>query len=432
MGQNNPQQCPYGLYAEQLSGTAFTAPRGKNQRTWFYRIRPSVLHGPFKPLNDRKYSRICSDWSGAIVDPTQMRWGPEPLLAPSDERDKGGATSSSSTFSPVPPTTFLAGLATMAGTGDPCSKQGLAIHMYNCNVSMIDEAFSCADGDMLVVPETGALTLRTECGVLNVAPCEIAVVPRGVKFSVAVDGPSRGYVLELYQGHFELPGLGPIGANGLANPRDFLYPSAAFEDIEYADPAQPFTVLHKFGGEMFSATMDHSPFDVVAWHGNYAPFKYDLRHFCCINSVTFDHPDPSIYTVLTAPSDTAGVAIADFVIFPPRWMVMEHTFRPPWYHRNCMTEFMGMVYGKYDAKEGFMPGGASLHSCMSAHGPDAPTFEKASTAPLKPTKFDAGLAFMFETSAVLKLTKYAIEAPHRDLAYPTCWKACKKKFNGKI
>uniref|UniRef100_A0A7S2S237 homogentisate 1,2-dioxygenase n=1 Tax=Rhizochromulina marina TaxID=1034831 RepID=A0A7S2S237_9STRA len=406
VGQNNPQQCPYKLYAEQLSGTAFTAPRDKNKRTWLYRIRPSVLHGAFEEMDA---GRIVTDWGReGRVDPSQFRWAP-PAMPPAETA-----------------VDFVEGLVTMAGNGDATLKTGLAIHMYTANASMGDKAFCNSDGDLLIVPDTGALTVQTELGVLEVAPKEIAVVPRGMRFSVAVAGPVRGYVLELYQGHFELPNLGPIGSNCLANARDFLTPRARFEDRDV-----PYMVINKFGGKLFRATMDHSPFDVVAWHGNYVPFKYDLTRFCCINSVTFDHPDPSIYTVLTAPSDTPGVAVADFVIFPPRWMVMEDTFRPPWYHRNCMSEFMGMVYGKYDAKEGFMPGGASLHSCMSAHGPDAATHAKASTGDLQPVKFDAGLAFMFESTYMLKLTQYALDAPWRDQDYLHCWDGLPKHFDGK-
>jgi len=324
----------------------------------------------------------------------------------------------------------VAGLATMAGCGSPENKEGLAIHTYNVNESMKDKAFSNADGDFLIIPQIGTLQVQTELGELIVAPCEICVVPRGVRFAVhLVPGTlaGRGYVLELYQGHFELPNLGPIGANGLASARDFLSPVARFEDRECA-----FTVVNKFGGQLWQCTMGHSPFDVVAWHGNYTPYKYDLRNFCCINSVTFDHPDPSIYTVLTAPSPEDGTAVCDFVIFPPRWMVMERTFRPPYYHRNCMTEFMGMVWGKYDAKEGFRPGGASLHSCMTPHGPDAATFAKASSVDQKPVWFDSGLAFMFETNALLRLTPYALEAPHRDTDYQACWEGCPKLFTGDI
>ena len=196
------------------------------------------------------------------------------------------------------------------------------------------------------------------------------MIPRGIKFRVDLpDGASRGYICESYGAPFRLPELGAIGANGLANARDFLAPVAAFEDLD-AD----CRIVAKFLGKLWVAEIDHSPLDVVAWHGNYAPYKYDLARFNCINTVSFDHPDPSIYTVLTSPS---GV---DFAIFPPRWLVAEHTFRPPWFHRNLMNEFMGLIFGKYDAKaEGFLPGGASLHNCMSGHGPDAETYERAST-----------------------------------------------------
>lgn len=319
---------------------------------------------------------------------------------------------------------WVDGLRTMAGNGDPTAKSGLVIHMYNCNRSMVDTAMYNSDGDFLIVPQVGTLHIQTEMGFLEVAPKEIVVIQRGIRFRVAVDGPSRGYVLELYNGHFQLPDLGPIGSNGLANPRDFLFPVAAYEDRDV-----DYVVINKYGGHMFSSVMHHSPFNVVAWHGNYCPYKYDLSRFNTMNSVSYDHPDPSIYTVLTCPTDTPGVALCDFVIFPPRWMVMDKSFRPPYYHRNVMTEFMGMVWGKYDAKVGFQPGGASLHSCMSAHGPDADTFIKASTAELKPEYFGGGLAFMFETCLMLKLTPWAMAAPHRDVEYAKCWQQLPRVFS---
>jgi homogentisate 1,2-dioxygenase len=315
-------------------------------------------------------------------------------------------------------------------------KSGLAIHMYAANKSMGDKSFQNSDGDFLIVPQEGTLTIWTEFGIMKVQQNEICVVQRGMHFSVGVEGPSRGYVLEIFASHFTLPELGPIGSNGLANPRDFMTPVAAYEDKE-----SPFLVVNKFCGELFQCEQRHSPFNVVAWHGNYVPYKYDLNKFCCINSVTFDHPDPSIYTVLTCQSDTPGVAVADFVIFPPRWMTMEHTFRPPWYHRNTMTEFMGMIWGEYDAKaqgklgasekptKGFFAGGASLHSCTTPHGPDAKTFEGASSADLVPVKFDKGMAFMFETTYMLKLTDHALNAPEREKDYWKCWSDLPKKFN---
>jgi homogentisate 1,2-dioxygenase len=339
---------------------------------------------------------------------------------------------------------FVDGLATMSGVGDAGMHEGMSIHMYFANRSMGNRrAFQNADGDMLIVPQKGRLLVTTEFGKMDVGPQEICVVQRGIKFNVslpesyAADGTTpltgeeavaRGYVLEIFKGHFELPNLGPIGANGLANPRDFLHPVASYEDVDCPD--RDYQVINKFCGELFSSTTDHSPFDVVAWHGNYAPYKYDLRNFNTMNSVSFDHPDPSIYTVLTCPSSEEGTAVADFVIFPPRFMCMDKTFRPPYYHRNVMTEFMGMVYGKYDAKEGFAAGGASLHSCMSAHGADAATFTKASAAELNPVYFDGGLAFMFETCYTLKVSPWALSSDCLETSYVDCWKGLPKLFTG--
>lgn len=409
VGQNSPQICPYGLYAEQLSGTAFTVPRHRNMRSWLYRIRPSVVHEQFIPV---EHPTLVGSFATAKLDPNQMRWMPQPFPA---------AGESSGT---APEVDWVDGLCTMAGSGDATVRSGLAVHVYSCNKSMIDTCMYNSDGDFLVVPQQGTLHIQTEMGYLHVAPKEIVVIPRGVRFRVAVDGESRGYVLEIFSGHFQLPDLGPIGANGLANARDFLYPTAAYEDRD-----TDFVCVNKFGGQLFSTVMHHSPFNVVAWHGNYAPFKYNLEHFNTMNSVSFDHPDPSIYTVLTCPTDSPGTALADFVIFPPRWMVMDKSFRPPYYHRNTMTEFMGMIWGKYDAKVGFVPGGASLHSAMTPHGPDADTFLKASTATLVPEYFSAGLAFMFETCLTLKLTPWALHAAHRDLDYQKCWQQLPRVFD---
>lgn len=350
------------------------------------------------------------------IDPNQMRWMPVPI--------------------PKERTNFLQGLHTVGGSGDPASGgTGFAVHVYVANASMGDRAFVNGDGDFLIVPQQGTLRVTTEMGRMTVEPCEICVVPRGVRFKIDVDGPSRGYVCELFRRHFVLPELGPIGSNGLANPQDFLTPTAWYEDREDVT----YRIVQKLGGELFQCTQRFSPFNVVAWRGNYAPCKYDCRKFNCMNSVTYDHPDPSIYTVLTCPSDEAGVAIVDFVIFPPRWMVMEHTFRPPWFHRNCMSEFMGMIWGQYDAKggndasngtkqTGFVPGGASLHSPMVAHGPDAKATEKAAKVTLKPEFFDKGLAFMFETSKTMRLSRWALVGPHRDKAYHKCWSAIPRRF----
>jgi homogentisate 1,2-dioxygenase len=402
-GQNSPQKAPLGLYAEQVSGTAFTAPRHVNQRSWLYRIRPSVVHKPFVQIPNGLLRSTPFD--EVTTPPNQLRWSPIPL--------------------PTEPTTFVEGMVTMAGNGDSSVHSGVGIHVYAANTSMTDTFFYNADGEMLIVPQLGRLVIFTEMGYLDVAPGEICVIQRGIKFRVELpDGASRGYICENYGSSFRLPDLGPIGANGLANPRDFLTPVAAFEDKEGT-----YHVIAKFLGNLWKSELDHSPLNVVAWHGNYAPYKYNLAHFNCINSVTFDHPDPSIYTVLTAPSEIPGTANCDFVIFPPRWMVAEHTFRPPWFHRNFMNEFMGLIIGAYDAKaEGFVPGGCSLHNCMSGHGPDAATYDKASTVELKPHYLDNTLAFMFETRFVCRPTKYAMETGELQMDYYTCWQGLKPEF----
>jgi len=388
IGQNSPQVVAHGLYAEQLSGTAFTVPRAFNRRSWLYRIRPSVVHEPFAPYRDAPQY---------VVTPNQLRWDPFPI-ADSD---------------------FVDGLIPI------CANDVLSVFVYTASRSMTDRFFYDADGELLIVPQQGALRIRTELGIIEIEPGEIAVVQRGIRFSVDVHEPSRGYVCENHGALLRLPDLGLIGANGLANSRDFFTPVAAFEDRDGA-----FEMIAKFGGKFFRAAIDHSPLDVVAWHGNYAPYKYDLRRFNAINSVSFDHPDPSIFTVLTSPSDTAGVANIDFVIFPPRWMVAEHTFRPPYFHRNIMNEYMGLIFGVYDAKaEGFVPGGASLHNCMSGHGPDAATFDQASSAKLEPRYLGDTLAFMFETRLPLHPTQTALAAPQLQRDYWKCWQGLNKHFS---
>ena len=402
-GQNSPQKVAHDLYAEQLSGTSFTAPRTGNRRTWLYRIRPSVAHRPFEPIEMGRLRTAPLDEVAA--PPNQLRWKPIPISAKR--------------------TDFIDGLITMAGNGNVQTHAGVGIHIYVANASMTDRFFFNADGEMLIVPQMGRLALHTEMGLLEIGPGEIAVIQRGIRFRVELlEQTARGYVCENYGSLLRLPDLGPIGANGLANPRDFLAPVAAFEDRE-----GDFRIVTKFQGKLWEAAIDHSPLNVVAWHGNYVPYKYDLKNFNCINTVSFDHPDPSIYTVLTSPSEIPGTANLDFVIFPPRWMVAEHTFRPPWFHRNFMSEFMGLVYGEYDAKaEGFVPGGASLHNCMAGHGPDTETFEKASNAELKPVYLKDTLAFMFETRFVCRPTKFALETAQLDDQYFEVWQGLSNKF----
>jgi len=289
---------------------------------------------------------------------------------------------------------------------------------------MTGRYFVDADGELLFVPEQGTVLLRTELGPLAVSPGEIAVVPRGIRFAVDLTGPVRGYLCENFGAAFTLPERGPIGANGLANERDFLTPVAAYED-----GATAVQVVQKFGGNLWAADYDHSPLDVVGWHGNYAPYKYDTARFMTIGTVSFDHPDPSIFTVLTSPSESPGLANVDFAIFPPRWLVGEDTFRPPWYHRNIMSEFMGLVHGVYDAKaEGFVPGGASLHNTFTSHGPDAETFARASTVELRPQKIDGTLAFMFESRWMIIPTRQAMEARHRQDDYDAVWGSLTRSF----
>ncbi|MDB5048453.1 MAG: Homogentisate 1,2-dioxygenase [Fibrobacteres bacterium] len=414
-GQNSPQHAPYGLYAEQFSGTAFTAPRHLSRRSWLYRILPSAAQPPYRP-----YAKDSSGAPGAGNSGHFLRSGPF---------DEVPATPNPLRWDPFPlpdrSTDFLDGLFTLAGNGNVTLQSGIGIHMYAANASMADRFFCDNDGELLVVPEWGRMVFHTEMGVLEAEPGEICLLPRGLKFRVDLpDGGSRGYVCENYGAPFRLPELGPIGANGLANARDFLSPVAAYEDREGR-----FQLIAKFQGRLWEADLDRSPLDVVAWHGNHAPCKYDLRRFNTLGSVSFDHPDPSIFTVLTSPSETPGTANVDLVVFPQRWQVAEHTFRPPWFHRNVMSEFMGLVQGAYDAKaEGFLPGGASLHNCMTGHGPDANTFAKAADAKLKPEFLANTLAFMFETRWVLHPTRLALESPGLQTDYPLCWKDLPKSF----
>jgi homogentisate 1,2-dioxygenase len=450
VGRNSPQKAPLGLYAEQFSGTAFTAPRAANKRTWTYRIRPSVLHKPFElygtqaslPASEAAHSGSLfrsSPFDEVVTTPNQLRWDPLPI--------------------PAEPTDFIDGITTIAGNGDLFAQTGMAVHIYACNKGMDDRYFYNADGEMLIVPEMGSLTIYTELGVIEVSPGEVCCLPRGLKFRVdigartllsasppaakAIDAPStssasdarmrtgvsalqpaRGYICENYGQQFRLPDLGPIGANGLANARDFETPVAWYEDVD-----GDFELVAKFGGNLWTCRIDHSPLDVVAWHGNYAPFRYDLRRFNTIGSISFDHPDPSIFTVLTSPSGEPGVANCDFVIFPDRWLVAEDTFRPPWYHRNTMSEYMGLIYGAYDAKEeGFVPGGGSLHNQMSAHGPDLDAFEKASNADLQPQKLSGTMAFMFESRCIIRPTKFAMETASLQHEYFEVWQRLKKNF----
>jgi homogentisate 1,2-dioxygenase len=396
VGRNSPQKVPFGLYAEQLSGSSFTMPRAQNLRSWLYRRRPSAMHRPFARIDDGLLRTArCAE---ADATPNRLRWDPLPA--------------------PAAGTDFLAGLVTLATCGDARIHQGAGVHVYAANASMHERVFYDADGELLLVPQQGALALCTEFGRLAVAPGEIAVVPRGIRFRVEIDvALARGYVCENYGAALRLPDLGPIGSNGLAAPRDFLAPVASCDEGD-----TPTQLVAKFGGHLWATPLAHSPLDALAWHGNYYPYKYDLARFNAINTVSFDHPDPSIFTVLTAPSEVPGLANVDFVIFPPRWMVAEDTFRPPYFHRNVMSEFMGLVRGEYDAKQGgFVPGGASIHNAMSAHGPDRASYERAVAAKLEPQYLGGTLAFMFETRYIFRPTAHAMASPALQAGYDAAW-----------
>ena len=394
IGRNSPQRPAFGLYAEQLSGTAFTAPRHENRRSWLYRMRPTAEHPPYTRYDGAK--RFAPGTDDAPLAPNRLRWNP---VAESP-----------------PGTDLIDGMTTMLANRHPADLEGVAMHVYAANADMSARVFMNADGELLFVPQAGRLQLLTELGRLDIAPGQIALIPRGVRFRALLpDGAARGYVCENHGSLFRMPDLGPIGANGLANPRDFETPVAWFEDRD-----EPTEVIQKFMGSLWTTTLDHSPLDVVAWHGNLAPWRYDLSRFNTINTVSFDHPDPSIFTVLTSPSDVPGRANADFVIFPPRWMVAEDTFRPPWFHRNVMSEAMGLITGAYDAKaDGFSPGGISLHNLMAGHGPDVASWQGASAAELKPHKIDGTMAFMLESCWPYRPTAYALD--HAQLDYDAVW-----------
>ena len=397
-GRNSPQRPAFGLYAEQLSGTAFTAPRSENRRSWLYRMRPSAQHLPYRRYEGARLFAAAT--AAEPPAPNRLRW--DPLDVPAEATD------------------FVDGLVTIAGNRDPAELEGVAVHVYRANSDM-NRFFFDSDGELLIIPQQGRLDLRTEMGRIALGPGEVALVPRGVRFRVLLpDGTARGYVAENHGALFRLPELGPIGSNGLANPRDFLTPVAAYEDVEAG-----FALVQKYLGSLWVTDLDHSPLDVVAWHGNLAPFKYDLRLFNAIGTISYDHPDPSIFTVLTSPSEVPGRANADFVIFPPRWMVAEETFRPPWFHRNVMSEFMGLIYGDYDAKaDGFAPGGMSLHNLMAGHGPDVASWQGASEAELKPHKIEGTMAFMVESCWPYRPTEFALEQAQPD--YDSAWQGFPK------
>lgn len=393
-GQNSPHHPPYGLHAEQINGVPFTVPRFGNARTWMYRIRPSVNHGEFSP---REGGQFGLTYLEGAAGPDLLGWCPRPM--------------------PDEATDFLDGLATVVGSGHPSDGPGFALHSYVATKDMVDVALYDADGDLMILPDTGRLRLQSELGWLEVGPGQLAVIPRGLVFSVAlVDGPARGFVGETYGRHFHLPERGPIGSNGLADERHFEMPVAAWEDREVSDG---FVIVAKMGGRLYEARRSHSPFDVVGWHGKYAPYRYDLARFNAMGTVTWDHPDPSIYTVMSAPLHEAGQNLADLVVFPnPRYEVAQHTFRPPFFHRNAATELNFIVKGPSNPSEVFTRGGLFMTPPFSAHGVAVETIERtlaqSEDEASQPKKMaGSSLWLQFESALPLRVSPWAMQTPYR-------------------
>ncbi|THU86654.1 homogentisate 1,2-dioxygenase [Dendrothele bispora CBS 962.96] len=410
-GQNMPQKNKFELYTEGMTGASFVSPRHENLNAWLYRIRPSVAHEGFTRLADNPdlESNFLPINPKVHISPTQLAW--HPLDLPDDSKQVD----------------FIDGLKTMAGNGDPTLREGLAIHIYVANKSMDKRAFVDSDGDMLILPQQGRLDVQTEFGRLMVRPGELLVIQRGMKFKVTLpDGPSRGYIQEIYGSHYTLPELGPLGGHGLANPRDFEHPVASF-DIDQS----PWEVVYKVMGQLHACHQGHTPFDVVAWHGNYLPYKYALEKFVNVGSISKDHIDPSIFCVLTAKSKTPGIPLADFLIFSPRWDVAMNTFRPPYYHRNSATEFMGLIYGVYGGRsDGFIPGAASYENGFTPHGVSYEEWSKATSADLQPMRVHEGtMAFMFESSMMFTITDFAMNKSGKLHEHePKMWDDLKGRF----
>ncbi|EER04290.1 Homogentisate 1,2-dioxygenase, putative [Perkinsus marinus ATCC 50983] len=294
------------------------------------------------------------------------------------------------------------------------------VYDFGKDMSESSRVFIHHDADVMFLPRENVLKIRTELGVLRGGPREMILIPKGIKFTVdkANSGRAKGYFLENYGAPFKIPDLGPIGiTSGLAHPRHFRAPTASTVENRGASE-----LISKFSGRMYLSKLNKTPYDVVGWYGNYYPTVYDLGLFMAINTVTYDHPDPSIGVVLQSPSLSyaPGTANIDFVIFPPRWLTAENTFRPPWFHRNVMSEFMGLLYGGYDAKQGFKPGCSSIHNQLSPHGPDLATTTSSSNDG-KPERYHGTLAFMWESDRIWIPTKQALEVL-KDDTYVDCWK----------
>ncbi|KAH9874017.1 hypothetical protein IAQ61_004645 [Plenodomus lingam] len=352
VAQNNPQEVRFGLYTEGITYSAFAAPRAHNYSTYMYRCRPAAAHNGYVPFESKSNIQNCflSLNPKVATLPEQAEWRPFPLPKEEEKID------------------FANGLHTLAGSGDPNIREGLALYVYMINSSMERRAFCNADGDFLICAQLGTLDIVTEMGKIFLQPGEICVIQRGIRFcmNLAPDTKvARGYITEVWGSMWELPDLGPLGGHGLANPRDFLYPVAAIDDNLHVD----WQIVNKINGELVAIQQDHSPFDLVAWHGNVVPYKYDLTKFSSQNSTSIDHTDPSIFTVLTAKSRDPLTPLADFLWFGPRWDVATNTFRLPYFHRNSASEFLACLYGQgLGRSDDFQPGGGSFEGGHTPHG----------------------------------------------------------------
>ncbi|GLI78307.1 hypothetical protein PoHVEF18_006618 [Penicillium ochrochloron] len=373
---NIPQKSKYGLHTERISGSSFTAPRKDSKQTWLYRLLPSTCHEDFSLLENHPFNLKNVLNSKYQYSPNRSTWAPAQIAKEAD---------------------FLTGLQLIGGAGNPTMKEGLAYYAFTAGKSMpSNQAFYSADGDFLLAPQKGTLDIRTEMGYLRVRSNEICVVPRGIRFHVSLPaGPVRGFALELFEGHFELPELGPIGSTGLANIRDFEIPTASFDNSNVDTE-----IIAKFAGQVHRTVHRGSIFNVAGWSGTYYPFKYDLGKFNTIGSVSYDHTDPSIFTVLTAPSSVPGEAVVDVAVFGPRWLVMEKSYRPPYFHRNTMSEFAFVIKGGFDVTPlpPQLEGLFLLSNTMCAHGADPESWKQATEKELVPEKIPPGnLGMMFES-----------------------------------
>ncbi|GAD98612.1 homogentisate 1,2-dioxygenase, putative [Paecilomyces variotii No. 5] len=379
-GRNLPQRANYDLYIEQLNGTTFVTCRKDMFNVWFHRIRPSCAHKALKPLEYKHdiVSVFSSQNEGVSFVPFNNEWGP--LEIPLESK----------------PTNFWQGIKTILGHGDPTLKEGVAVHQYAANLSMDKEAFVNHDGDYLFVPQQGRLDIQTELGRMMVLPGELFVIPAGLRFKVSLpDGPSRGYIQEIFGSHFELPDLGPIGSNGLALPQDFEIPVASY-DLDTSS----WEIITKLAGKLYHYEQAHTPFDVVGWHGNYVPYKYEIEKLLALSS-SKDQLDPSAYTILTAKSKIPGVSITDFCAFTPKWVNSLNSWRPPYYHRTMGAEVMGMVRGEYGGSAKTLePGALTCDNAYVPHGETYDAWKKHAFVDLEPTLLGAG---------VLSITKFALE-----------------------